>query len=958
VEGRYTLRANNQIAFHVGAYDPTLPLIIDPVLSYSTYLGGTQDDGGNSIAVDSAGSAYVAGTTFSADFPTASPLQATAGGSYDAFVAKLDANGSSLVYATYLGGSSSDQAFAIAPGPWDTVYVTGRTYSSDFPTVNAMQPAPGGSGDVFVARLSTTGSTLVYSTYLGGSSTEQGLGIDVGPSGNVYVVGSTLSPNFPLANPLQAACVSCAAGSPDAFVTRLNAAGSALVYSTYLGGSGSDEARGVAVDSAGNAYITGLTSSNNFPLVSPLQPVYAGAEDVFIVKVNSAGSGFVYSTYLGGTGTDEGRGIALDSSGNAYVTGLTTSADFPTATPAQATYRGSQDAFVAKLDSAGATLAYSTYLGGTGTDQGSSIAVDSSRQAYVTGYTTSTNFPLANPVQATYGGNQDAFVSKLSASGAALIFSTYLGGHNADTGTGIAIDSGSNPYVTGATSSNDFPTAAPMQAATGGGYDAFVAKLTELAAPAVALSPANLLFPDQAVATTSTPLTVTLRNAGDADLTIISFTITGDFAQTNTCGTTVAAGANCAIDVTFTPSVPGARTGTMTITDDAAGSPRVVALAGTGTAPIVYLSHASLGFGSQGIGTTSAAQRVTLTNTGNAPLTISSIAVSGDFAETNTCGASVAAGAQCEISVTFTPTAAGTRTGTLTITDNAAGSPHMVQLAGPGVAAFSLSASTSTSTVPRGTDTTTFSISATSQYGFTGSISLSCSGNAPANCAFNPAAIAPGESSVLTVSNLNAVSASGLNFAVVGSSDSQTAGVSLTVLFPDFTVITTPTTNTISAGQSASYTLSVTPLNGFNQEVSLKCSGAPRAASCTVSPSSVTLDGLNTSVATVTVTTAAATMTGPGKAPKQIPPLLRDQSELRWWIWLLAMLVLAGLWKAQRRAKLGLALLMLMGLAWTACSVGGSEKPAYTPSGSYLLVVTATSTSGLVHNVTFGLTVK
>jgi len=876
VDGSYVLSASRiqdpwsefadreyEVRFEVAAYDHTKPLIIDPVLSYSTYLGGSQDDGGNGIAVDASGNAYVAGSTLSADFPTVTPtpLQGTCGGCdtgfTDAFVAKLDAAGSSLVYTTYLGGSSSDQAFAIATDSAGNVYVTGRTYSNNFPTVNPVQPAIGSLGiaDVFIAKLNAAGSSLVYSTYLGGSSGEQGLGIAVDSDGNAYVVGSTLSKNFPPASPLQAACVSCTAGDTDAFVTKLNAAGSSLVFSTYLGGSGADEARGIAVDSTG-AYVTGLTHSNNFPLVSPLQPAYGGVEDAFVLKMNSSGSALIYSTYLGGTSADEGHGIALDSSGNAYVTGWTTSSDFPTANAAQSAYRGGQDAFVAKLDSAGATLAYSTYLGGTGADQGSSIAVDSSGQAYVTGYTTSANFPLANPIQSTYGGNQDAFVSKLSATGVALVFSTYLGGHDVDTGTGIAVDSDANPYVTGLTFSNDFPTASPLQAATGGGYDAFVAKLAELAAPAVALSATSLVFPAQAVATTSTPQTITLTNAGDADLAITTIERTGDFAQTNTCGSAVAAGADCTIDVTFTPTVAGARTGAVTITDDAAGN------------------------------------------------------------------------------------------------------PHVVQLGGTGGVAFSLSSPTSTSTVPRGTDSTTFSISAASQSGFTGSISLSCAGDAPANCAFNPASIAPGESSTLTVSNLNAVGASGLNFYAVGTSGSATASLPLTVLFPDFTILATPGTAAITAGQSATYTLSLTPLNSFNQAVTLTCSGAPTAGACKISPSSVTPNGTSTSTAIVTVTTAAPSIVGFRHGPSFIPPPLGNPVGLLWFAGLLVLITAASLWKAPRRARVALAMMMLLVLAWTACSVGGSEKPPYTPTGNYQLVVTATAPGGLQHSIAVGLTVK
>ena len=375
-------------------------------------------------------------------------------------------------------------------------------------------------------------------------------------------------------------------------------------------------------------------------------------------------------------------------------------------------------------------------------------------------------------------------------------------------------------------------------------------------------------------------------------------------------------------------------------------------------APAVALSATSLVFPDQAVATTSTPQTITLTNAGDADLAITSIEITGDFAQTNTCGSAVAAGADCTIDVTFTPTVAGARTGAVTITDDAAGSSHVVQLAGTGGVAFSLSSPTITPTVPRGTDSTTFSVSAASQSGFTGSISLSCSGSAPASCAFNPTSIAPGETSTLTISNLNAVSASGLNFAVIGTSDSQTAFLLLTILFPDFAILATPPSATVSAGQSASYTLSLTPLHGFNQAVSLSCNRAPTAAKCTVLPSSVTLDGSNTSTATVTVTTTAASMVGPGHGPSFIPPPLGNPVGLLWFAGLLVLITAASLGKAPRRVRLGFAVMMLFVLAWTACSVGGSEKPPFTPPGNYQLAITVTASGGLQHIAAVSLTVK
>ena len=280
--------------------------------------------------------------------------------------------------------------------------MTGRTRSTNFPTVNPIQATFGGgtSDDTFVTKLNASGSALVYSTYLGGSGDDDVQVIAVDGSGNAYVTGNTTSTNFPTASPFQS---SNGGGGNDAFVTKLNAAGSALVYSTYLGGSGSDNGRAVAADSSGNAYVTGEASSTDFPTASPFQSSNGGSSDAFVTKFNAAGSALGYSTYLGGSGPDVGRGIAVDSSGNAYVTGSTTSTDLPAANPFQAANAGSDDAFVAKLNPAGSALVYSTYLGGGGTDAGNDIAVDSSGNAYVAGITNSTDFPTVDPVQATLG---------------------------------------------------------------------------------------------------------------------------------------------------------------------------------------------------------------------------------------------------------------------------------------------------------------------------------------------------------------------------------------------------------------------------------------------------------------------------------------------------------------------------------------------------------------------------
>ncbi|WP_303803105.1 SBBP repeat-containing protein, partial [Alicyclobacillus macrosporangiidus] len=378
-----------------------------------------------------------------------------------------------LVYSTYLGGSGIDQGLGIAVDSSGAAYVTGLTTSPDFPTQNPFQGALVGVFNAFVTKFSPAGNALVYSTYLGGSGGDAGNGIAVDSSGSAYVTGFTISPNFPTQNPFQGAL----AGGFDAFVTKFNPAGNALVYSTYLGGSGNDEGFGIAVDSMGSAYVTGVTESPDFPTQNPFQGALAGVEDAFVTKFSPAGNTLLYSTYLGGSGVDEGRGIAIDSSGSAYVTGFTDSPDFPTQNPFQGALAGPEDTFVTKFSPGGNTLVYSTYLGGSGFDEGFGIAVDSSGSAYVTGQTDSPNFPTQNPFQGALAGVADAYVTMFSPSGNTLVYSTYLGGSGSDEGLGIAVDSTGSAYVTGLTDSTDFPTQNPFQGALAGPNDAFVTKI-------------------------------------------------------------------------------------------------------------------------------------------------------------------------------------------------------------------------------------------------------------------------------------------------------------------------------------------------------------------------------------------------------------------------------------------------------------------------------------------------
>ncbi len=481
------------LGFQIDSYDTQKPLLIDPVLTYSTYLGGSSEDFSRGIAVDSRGNVYVIGNTFSLDFPTVNPVQPSKSDFFDSdsFVAKVDPTGSTLIYVTYLGGSHNDFGRGVAVDSGGNAYIVGNTNSMDFPTANPFQPIFGGGssfGDAFIAKLDPTGSTLIYSTYVGGDSPDEGKAIAVDLEGNAYLTGNTLSTNFPILNPFQPIFGGGKGSFGDAFITKLNPTGSTLVYSTYLGGSGEDSGRSITVDALGHAYVTGFTTSVNFPTVVPIQPTFGGGSsfgDAFVTKLNPSGSALIYSTYLGGNREDVGRGIAVDISGSVYITGETSSADFPTKNPLQRK-QGSfldKDAFIAKLNPAGSALIYSTYLGGRAYDVGRGIAVDASGNAYVVGATGSTQFPTINPFQPFYGGSLDAFVAKLNATGSALVYSSYLGGNRGETGRGIALDNLGNAYVSGQTASINFPTVRPLQSVSGGLTDAFIAKIIGTAPP-------------------------------------------------------------------------------------------------------------------------------------------------------------------------------------------------------------------------------------------------------------------------------------------------------------------------------------------------------------------------------------------------------------------------------------------------------------------------------------------
>ena len=494
VEGSYKLLAADTVGFTIGQYDKTAALIIDPEILYCGYIGGSNSDYGNGIAVDSSGAVYVTGYTNStaADFPkTVGPGLFFQGGSYDAFVAKISADGKFLIYCGYIGGTGPEYGTGIAVDSSGAAYVIGATVSTDasFPVVDGPDTEyNGGANDAFVAKVATNGGSLVYCGYIGGSGYDYGYGIAVDSSGAAYVTGITNSDEntFPVdVGP----DTEYNGGVYDAFAAKVAADGSSLAYCGYIGGTSHDYAYGIAVDTTGAAYVFGMTRSTqaqHFPVAGGPDLEYnGGTYDAYVAKVSADGSSLAYCGYIGGSNADYAEAIAVDSSGAAYVTGRTESNEvqhFPVAVGPGLTYSGSTDAYVAKVSADGSSLAYCGYIGGSGTEQGYGIAVDSSGAAYVTGYTESDedSFPVTVGPDLTYNGGSDAYAAKIKADGSSLDYCGYIGGTNFEYGYGIAVDSSGAAYVVGNTNSdeNSFPVTDGPDLTFNGGTDVFVAKIS------------------------------------------------------------------------------------------------------------------------------------------------------------------------------------------------------------------------------------------------------------------------------------------------------------------------------------------------------------------------------------------------------------------------------------------------------------------------------------------------
>jgi hypothetical protein len=610
ISGEYFLASNNEVGFRLGPYNKNLPLVIDPALVYSTFLGGTVSDQVNAIAVDSQGEAFVTGKTTSPDFPvTSGTVQSGLRGPANAFVAKLNAAGSQLVYSTYLGGSNGtgDSGQAIAVDSDGNAYIAGVATSTNFPTVNSIQAALRSSaGNAFVAELDPNGAGLLYSTYLGGtgSTGDQANGIAVDASGNAYVVGTTSSTNFPTQAPFQSTLKSSVS---NVFVSKVTVGGGALIFSTYLGGSGAqgDLGAAIALGPKDDIFVDGSTSSTDFPVTAAAyQATLQGTNfNAFLTRFNTSGASLAYSTFLGGgSGATNAYGLAVDSKPDAYLTGSTLASNFPATSGAfQLALAGTAgNAFVSKIDpetASTAGLIYSAFLGGsTATapgDVGRAVAVDGGGNASVTGVATSANFPVTpGAFQSTLhsaGGN--AFVTRLNPAGKTLLYSTYLGGSNAlgDEGFGIAVDSAGGAYIGGRTASANFPVTSgvpqPQFLAASGDSNGFVTKVS--VSSIISISPATIDFGNQFLNIPATAQLVTVTNNASTTLT---FTVppklegpnVHQFSIASQCGTTLAPGAHCTVEIGYTPTTFGNASATLVFQDTDASSPQTVPISGVG----------------------------------------------------------------------------------------------------------------------------------------------------------------------------------------------------------------------------------------------------------------------------------------------------------------------------------------------------------------------------------------
>jgi hypothetical protein len=911
IAGIYALASGNRVTFSVAKYDRSLPLVIDPLLTYSTFLGGSGDESGQGIAVDSNGDAFIAGSTTSTDFPPTTNTAPVAG---CGFVTELNPAGTQQLYSNYLCGTNGmDSPFALALDPDGKVYVAGATFSIDFPTTaNALIQSPLATnprGTGFVTKIDPTltgKASLLYSSYIGGTNGTSMLpdmanAVAADASGNVYIGGQTFSTPGTAGSGGFAVTTGGLQQTPSnnvgtGFLTRIDTTKSgtaSLIYSTYLGGNGAnsnnnmnsfgfgDSITGVAVDTSNNAFVTGATTSTgtSFPTMNAFQStanpsnVDGGAFVTRIDTTKSNAASLIYSTYLEGSALDAADAIALGPNNVAYVTGTTNSSDFPTTTGAfqtSANKTNSGVAFITLVDttmSGISSVTYSTFFGGTGSDTGFGIQADGDGNAYVVGTTQSVDFPITPFVlpSGLPNPNGSPFVMKLSPKGNGMadrIYASYFGGsgngnpNDPDQGNAIAIDSHGNAYITGNTfSSTLWPiTPGAFQTSLNGPSDAFVAKLPLLLS--VVVSPANVDFGTQLIGATTAPQTVTLTNNNSTALAITSVAVVAN--------TPLAAGTDFAI-------VPG-----------------------------------------------------------------------------GTCGASLAAGASCTVNVAFTPSVASAESAQLVFTDTDP-TPQFATLTGTGTANAPVAV-----VMPTSLDFGSQLVTTTSSPAKT--ITLKNNGNLVLNIASitssgdfaetNTCGTSLPAGMTCTISVTFTPTATGARTGTITITDNANGSprtVALTGTGSDFTV-TAPASVMVTRGSSQMFNVTVMPVSGFNQAVALTCTGAPVKTTCTLNPTSVTPDGTNPITSQVTVTSMGML---PSVPAQHLPPSNRPIVLFASGLALLAMVFAAR----RLRTRLGLAGAMLVMFAVAGCGGGGG--------GPVTATLTLTGTSGTVtHSTTVALTIQ
>jgi hypothetical protein len=702
---RFESLPDGTIGIKATSYDKAKPLIIDPLV-YSTFIGGSSAglEEGNDIAIDNNSNSYIIGTTLATNYPTTTgAYDVSHNGNWDVFVTRLDANGSALVYSTFLGGSNLDHGNSIALNG-EYAYLTGYTASDDYPTTSGAydQSRSPNAYDAFVTKLNASGSALVYSTFLGGSSTDSGISISYDRNANAIIAGVTSSNDFPTTSN---AFDKSYNGNDDVFVTKLNFSGSALINSTYIGGTSYDDVYSLALDVNGDPCVTGETTSLDYPITSGAydQTTDGLYRDVFVTKLNAGCSALVFSTFLGGSSHDWGYAVAFDANRNVYITGCTYSSDFPTTAGAYSQTYHVYDVFISKLDAAGAVLLYSTFIGGSGTDVGQSIVVDASGNAYITGSTTSANYPTTSDAyDRTYNGEHDtdAFITKLNDGGSALSYSTFIGGSSYDYGYSIAFDNSYNVYLTGSTSSSNYPTTSGAydQSYNGSNNDVFVTKLLIQPTPDITIIPASADYGSVNVGS-YLDKTFVIRNDGTGDLNVTATTVPDAFAtefsiQSGGGAYTLAPAATHDMVVRYHPTTAGLKHASVNISsNDPDENPFQIILTGTGVAvPNLAVNPTSWNYSSINVGSYSDKTFV-LSNTGGADLIVTATTLTGtnasEFSIQSGGGAfTLAQAATHDIVVRFQPTKAGDLNAVLNISSNDPDeNPFQINLAGYGTAA-------------------------------------------------------------------------------------------------------------------------------------------------------------------------------------------------------------------------------------------------------------------------------